>query len=208
MTIVKICGITNVHDATMATDLGADLLGFNFFPGSPRFISAEKAKEIVGEIGSRSETVGVFVNEKVDLILKIADESNVDTIQLHGDETNAYIKEIRKRCGRSVIKAWRPTGEFDRGIFDGSDADAILIDSYSPHLYGGTGEVSNWKAAGKAAAIFPKVFLAGGLNPENVGAAIETVRPYAVDAASGVEAEKGRKDMKKLRDFIRIAKET
>ena len=208
MTLVKICGITDLNDARTAASLGADLLGFNFYPLSPRYIDPKNARQIVDELNGKAVTVGVFVNESVDLVLKIADESNVDMIQLHGDETAEYIQEIRKRCGRRVIKAIRPTAGSDPEMFAGCDADAILIDSYSPHLYGGTGDVSDWKAARNAAAIFPKIFLAGGLTPENIRSAIESVRPYGVDVASGVEAEKGRKDPKKMRDLIRIAKET
>lgn len=207
MTVIKICGITDLEDAKMAADLGADMLGFNFYPASPRFIDPAKTKEIIEELGGRVGTVGVFVNEPVDLVLRTAGEANVDTIQLHGDETPEYVREIRKKCGLKVIKAFRVLRDTDLRALDGYGVDAILLDSYSRDLYGGTGELSDWEAARQAVSTFPKVFLAGGLNAENVKFAIETVRPYAVDVASGVEAAKGRKDPIKLRDFIRNARE-
>ena len=206
MTVVKICGITNTDDARIATDLGADMIGFNFFTGSPRYIAPKTAAEIVEAIGRDVDTVGVFVNEDVDLVLNIADKTGIKAIQLHGDETPDHVRMIRKKSDLKIIKALRFSGPLEAENFDPYDADAFLVDSYSPHRYGGTGELSDWDTAREAVAVYPRVFLAGGLTPANVGSAISIVRPFGVDVASGVESSDRRKDPEKLRDFIHNAK--
>ncbi len=206
MTVVKICGITNLDDARIAAMLGADALGFNFYTKSPRFISPDATREIINEIGESVVTVGVFVNEPVERVQRVASETDIDMIQFHGDETAGYVEECKKRCGLEVIKAFRISEASDLSTIEDYPIDFILIDAYSPILYGGTGEKTDWDLAQRFAEEHPKVYLAGGLNAENVKIAIQTVRPYAVDVASGVESVRGQKDHKKLEEFIRNAK--
>ncbi|CAN5330317.1 phosphoribosylanthranilate isomerase [soil metagenome] len=206
MTFIKICGITNLDDARVAAAFGADSLGFNFYTKSPRFIAHGAAREIINEVGESVMTVGVFVNEPVERVQQMASEADIGMIQLHGDETAEYVKEIKKRCGLEVIKAFRISQASEIGMIDDFAADDILLDAYSPILYGGSGETTDWGLARRFAEAHPKVYLAGGLNAENVKIAIKTVRPFAVDVASGVESVNGRKDQKKLEEFIRNAK--
>lgn len=209
MTKIKICGITNFEDARLAIDLGADMLGFNFYEKSPRYVSPAEATYIVRELyaGSIAPTVGVFVNENPDRLLRIATHLNIDVIQLHGDESPSYVKETRDRSGLSVIKAFRiPQDASLESIEEYHNLDGVLLDAYSPSVYGGSGEVTNWSFAKQASKRFPFVYLAGGLNPENVADAVREVQPFAVDVASGVELSPGKKDAKKLEAFIRNAK--
>ncbi len=208
MTFVKICGITNLDDARIAAGFGADAMGFNFYTESSRYIAPEAAKEIILEVGASVRTVGVFVNAPLERVQKVVSEANLDMIQLHGNETAQYVKEIKKRCGLEVIKAFRISNDSDPSVINDYHADAILLDANSPNFYGGSGETADWDLARQVAEAHPRVYLAGGLNVENVNRAIETVRPYAVDVASGVETVKGRKDHKKLAEFIRNAKDS
>jgi phosphoribosylanthranilate isomerase len=206
MTLVKICGITNVEDARLATRLGCDALGFNFYAVSPRSVAPDLVREIISEVGDRVQTAGVFVNEPVDDLLRTAEATGIDSVQLHGDETPEYVNYLRGRCDLNIWKAFRISREFDRHVIERYEIDAILIDAYSPDVFGGSGRMTDRSVAKKIAARYPKVYLAGGLTPENVKASIESVRPFAVDVATGVESARGRKDATKLEDFIRNAK--
>lgn len=208
MTLVKICGITNIEDAKVAADLGADMIGLNFYRPSPRYVPLHLAKEIAEEVRGRVKLVGVFVNETVANVTSLARSVGLDAVQLHGDETPEDVLEVGDKCPTKVIKALRPRREIDLRVFHRYEAEGFLIDSCSDHLYGGTGKVGNWEIARKAAVIFPRVILAGGLDPGNLRSAIDTVRPFAVDVAGGVELVKGRKDPSKMGEFIRIAKQT
>ena len=202
MTFVKICGITNLEDALIAIDTGADILGFNFYPKSPRYICPEAAGQIIEKTLDRVWTAGVFVNEKVEQIYEATLASHIDVVQLHGDEPASYQLDIHIWLGLDIIKAIPTSGGFDKKWLEDDPDTSILVDGSSPGLYGGTGEVADWEKSKAIAASHPRVYLAGGLTRENVADAIRIVKPYAVDVASGVESSPGKKDPKKLENFI------
>ena len=202
MVKVKICGITNLDDALAAADYGADALGFVFFKKSPRYISPAKAKAIVKKLPPFISSVGVFVNEDNIIVEKIAGRTGIDVIQLHGDEPpNAC------NLSRPVIKAIRVKSIDNLEIISQfkNKVSAFLLDTYTPEIFGGTGQIFNWDIAIEAKQ-FGRIILAGGLTPENIRQAIRRVRPYAVDVSSGVEAEKGKKDHLKLNLFLKRSK--
>ena len=202
MVKVKICGITNLDDAMAAADFGADALGFVFFKNSPRYISPANAKKIIKKLPPFISTVGVFVNENKKNIEKIVLQTGINIIQLHGDETP-------KACNLSkpVIKAIRVKSIETLGLVSKykDKVSVFLLDTYTPEVFGGTGQVFNWDIAVEAKK-FGRVILAGGLTPENIEKAVRLVHPYAVDVSSGVEAEKGKKDHLKMKLFIERAK--
>lgn len=201
MVRVKICGITNIEDALQAVNEGADALGFVFHEKSPRFIFPEQAAVIIKALPPFVQAVGLFVNSDIDFVNAAADLCRLDIVQLHGDETPEYCGMVERR----VIKAFR--------IKDITSLDPIrdyrvaghLLDAWSPAAYGGTGVTFNWEIA-KVAEKYAPVILAGGLTPDNVRQAVERVAPYAVDVSGGVEAAPGKKDIGKVREFIRRAK--
>ena len=210
MVKVKICGITNLSDALAAIEAGADLLGFNFYEPSPRFIQPEHASEIIERIrhdqASDVELVGVFVNEAVDSLLQIVKQSGVDTVQLHGDESPQMCHDLAARLnGRQIIKALRVTDDFDVNDTTRYAVGAIMLDAFSQTLRGGTGKTIDWEIARAAAERVARLFLSGGLSPENVAEAIVRVRPFAVDACSSLEAAPGRKDPSRMKAFVRAA---
>jgi len=202
MTKVKICGITNLEDATLSAKFGADALGFNFYKKSARYILPAKAKEICVEIPKRILKVGVFVNESLDRICEVAKLVSLDAIQLHGDERVEFVKELKVRTNLEIIKAFRVSEDFQPEDVLQFKADAVLLDSFSKKEYGGTGEIFDWTIAKRVCEIVPRLYLAGGLRAENVALAIEKVSPFAVDACSSLESEKGFKNPQKVRDFI------
>lgn len=194
---VKICGITRPEDADLAVELGASALGFIFWPGSPRYISHHLAGDIVRRNAGRVQSVGVFVDQPPDEVVRIMDVVGLDIAQLHGGESPEYCRQIR----RQVIKA---IGLHDGGppMLDQYDPEMlILIDAHDPSRYGGTGRTVNWNSA-RGIAAARKTVLSGGLNPENIVRAVETVRPYGVDASSGVESAPGVKDAARLKLFF------
>ncbi|MDE0198229.1 MAG: phosphoribosylanthranilate isomerase [Caldilineaceae bacterium] len=226
MTHVKICGITSFEDGLCAASAGADYLGFIFFEKSPRYIAPEAAGEITSrlaehlsdssrrmasgaEAGQTPHFIGVFVNESLEAVEKTICHANLDFAQLHGEETPAMLEALRGRG----FKALRPTSaaeaEIEAEWYAGlgpSSGPQLLVDAYDPNEYGGTGKRADWKAAAGLGRIYPRLVLAGGLTPKNVVAAVEVVRPWAVDVCSGVEFEPGRKDPDKVREFIFSAK--
>ena len=204
MTLVKICGITDIEDAVLARDLGAMAIGLNFVPASPRYVTPEAAREIVETLSSTVECIGVFVNESPDMILAIAEKAKLDGLQLHGDESAAFVHIIRKESGLKVIKAFRISDDFDRNVIDDYEADGVLLDSFSRAAYGGTGETFDWAVAASLADVHTNVFLAGGIDPENIAQAIEVVCPFAVDVCSGVECSKGKKDPEKMKELFAV----
>lgn len=206
MTKVKICGITNLEDALLAAEYGADMLGFNFYAKSPRYISPENALEIIEKLPKGIGKVGVFVNETQKRLLDIAKLTGIDTFQLHGDETPEFVSELRPQTGLPIIKAMRVAENFATEHAMRYSVDAILLDTYSQNAFGGTGEAFEWQKAIALARNVERLFLAGGLHPDNVADAIRKVGPYAVDVASGVESAKGKKDAAKLKEFIENAK--
>ncbi len=202
MSRVKICGITNLEDALLAAELGADALGFNFYERSPRCISPEMAAMIIAELPPGIYTVGVFVNETSDRIAAIAEIAKLDAVQLHGEETPAFARELKLRTNLEIIKAFRVSASFEPEVVLQYDVDAILLDAYNAKGYGGTGETFNWEVAKRVQNIFPKMYLAGGLTEVNIEHAIREISPFYADVCSGVESRKGVKDKEKLHALI------
>ncbi len=192
---LKVCGITSIEDARVAIDCGAEYLGFNFYPKSPRYISPASARAIIERLPGEIVTVGIFVNEaQPECVVEILRESGAQMAQLHGDEAPDYCASVG--AGR-VIKALRAGDGFNaRRVLD-YPASAILLDAFDPRLYGGTGKTTNWEVAREAAKL-TKIFLAGGLSPDNIAEAVRAVEPFAVDVNSGVESTPGRKDKSRL----------
>ncbi len=208
MTKVKICGITNLDDALLSAKFGADALGFNFYPKSSRYISPEKAREIIEQLPKEVLKVGVFVNENLEKISEIASIAKLDAIQLHGEETPEYARELKAKANLEIIKAFRVSPEFKPEDVLQYEVDAVLLDAYSPKEHGGTGETFDWEIARKVQEIFPQMYLAGGLSKENVNRAIKIVQPFAIDACSLIEKEKGRKNVLKTQSFLRTVKDS
>ncbi len=202
MTKIKICGITNIEDAEAAIAFGADALGFIFFQESPREISPQGAAAIIAKLPAFITTVGVFVDKPREEILKIVDQTGVSVIQLHGEESPEACLLPRKIIKGVRVKALESLEPLRR--YQGL-VSAFLLDTFAPHMPGGTGQVFNWDIAVEAKA-FGRIILAGGLTPENISEAIRRVRPYAVDVSSGVELEKGKKDHHKMKLFIERAR--
>ena len=206
MTRVKICGVSDPADARRVADLGAWALGMIFWPDSPRACSLANAETIGGELQRRLELVGVFVNAPLDDVAATADRCNLTVVQLHGDEGPAYCREVARRTGAKVMKAVRVRDAAQLHDLQRFHTDFHLLDAYSPRTPGGTGETFDWELAQRHPRTPPMV-LSGGLNPDNVGAAIEMARPFAVDVASGTELAPGRKDPAKLTAFVRAVEE-
>jgi phosphoribosylanthranilate isomerase len=204
MTFIKICGITNVKDALVAVAAGADALGFNFYKPSPRYISPQNAREIIEQLPTAVLTVGVFVNEELPFVERIADEAGVHALQLHGDESPDYCRELA--ADRDVIKTFAVSETFDTRTVHAYNVAAIMLDTKHNNLRGGTGRVLDWSIASRVNQLVPKLFLAGGLSPENIEGAIEAVRPYAVDACSALEDSPGKKNHERMRSFIETAR--
>jgi phosphoribosylanthranilate isomerase len=204
MTFVKICGITNLEDALFASEAGADALGFVFHKKSPRYIAPERAWDIIKRLPPFVVTVGVFADQDAEDIRRVAAESNVDAVQLHGNESPEYCSSIGKR----IIKAIRVRDIESLIDIKKYNVSAFLLDTYDKELRGGTGRIFNWEIAREAKAINKRIIIAGGLTPENVSEAIKIVEPYGVDVSGGVESEKGKKDHQKIKAFIeRVKKE-
>ena len=206
VTKVKICGITNLDDARLSIKFGADMLGFNFYHGSKRYVSPEEVDAFVQELDPSISKIGVFVNASIEEILFARTLGNLDTVQLHGDETAEFISEVRKNMDTRIIKAVRIVSQKEMDELATLGADGFLLDSFSATEYGGTGRAFDWSLASESSARSGNIYLAGGLTAENVADAIRIVQPYAVDVASGVESSPGKKDPNKLEAFIRNAK--
>lgn len=192
---LKICGITSLADARAALDCGAQYLGFNFYRPSPRYIAPPEARRIIEQLPRAIVSVGIFVNQDQPAdVLELLQASGAQLAQLHGDETADYCAQIG---AERVIKALRVGPQFQPRDVLRYPAAAILLDAYDKNLYGGTGKTANWELA-RAAATLIKIFLAGGLSPDNIVAAVRAVAPFAVDVNSGVESAPGRKDITKL----------
>ena len=199
MTKIKICGFTNADNAREAALAGVDAIGLVFYEKSPRNVDINSAREIVAALPPFVNRVGLFVNSNPSFIDEVLCEVPLDTLQFHGDEgvidctqyQMPFIKSVRVSLDTNVTQI----------ADDFSQASALLLDSYNSHTYGGTGEVFDWSLA--CVEIELPIILAGGLNSDNVAEAIKQVRPYAVDASSGVESEPGVKDVDKIIAFIR-----
>jgi phosphoribosylanthranilate isomerase len=198
MTGVKICGITNLEDAEASTLAGADAIGFIFYPESPRCITPDRAREISGKLPGRVCRVGVFVDQEAEGVRRIAQICGLDFIQLHGNESPDYCRAFSPSV---LIKAVSIQKEEDLALLKDYPVRAILADAHDPVRRGGTGKTCDWNLARKAGERH-RLILSGGLNPQNILPAIETVRPLAVDIGSGVEARPGKKDPGKIKELM------
>ena len=208
MTKVKICGITNLEDALHAVECGADYLGFNFYEKSLRYIAPGAACDLISKLPNGTLSVGVFVNKPINDVLDIAVQSFVDIVQLHGDERPRDAELVQIHLGLRVIKAFRVSSSFDTESVQEFQDCSVLVDANSPGQYGGTGQIADWKAARVLVENGRQIYLAGGLSVDNVACAIDAVRPYAVDIASGVESSPGKKDPAKVEAFISAVRRT
>jgi phosphoribosylanthranilate isomerase len=216
MTWVKICGITNLEDALTAIDAGADALGFVFFEKSPRKITGEQARQIIQQLPSHIETVGVFVAGANDNIAEIAEQSQLSSVQVHLRSKDTDSPTAPLSAGRKHYLAVSANDFFDHDNADfavsknGSNAaewiHAVFLDSGTAQQPGGTGKVFDWHkalaTAGRIQRSGLRLVVAGGLTPKNVAEAMRTLKPWGVDVSSGVEGGPGEKDPEKVRDFI------
>lgn len=218
-TRVKICGVTTAAEALMAARAGADLLGLNFYPPSPRCITLAQAREICDQLGeelsdSRPLLVGVFVNEEPARIADICAGAGLDGAQLSGDETpdallatsNQGTRVFKSLRPQSVAEARESAQQFLLPQAGDRLLPALLLDAWHPALYGGSGELAGADVFHALAGEVPRLMLAGGLNPENVAERVRALRPWGVDVASGVERAPGVKDPASVRAFIAAAK--
>jgi phosphoribosylanthranilate isomerase len=194
---VKICGITNYDDAVAAMDMGADLLGFNFYPDSPRYVTPEKAERIINKLPGFMDTAGVFVNASVEQIHKTKAVCPLDWVQLHGDEDPTFCRSLLTHNVKTM-KAIRVKNQKDIESANSFFTDAVLLDAFDPDKYGGTGLTFDWNIIGH---ISKRVFLAGGINPDNAAAAVE-LGVYGIDVCSGIELRPGKKDHRKMRKLF------
>jgi phosphoribosylanthranilate isomerase len=201
MTLIKICGITSLQDALSAVDAGADALGFNFYPASSRYVAPSAVRTIIDELPRHILTVGVFVNAgSPNSVRQIASEAGISALQLHGDESPEFCSDLGDWY---VIKVLAMKGEFDPEQAHRYKVWAFMADTFDPKLRGGTGRIADWSLARKLSETVPRMFLAGGLSPDNVRTAISIVKPYAVDACSSLEIEPGVKDPKRVQMFVK-----
>ena len=214
MVRIKICGITSLAEARAAIAAGADMLGFNFYRPSPRFIEPKDARTVIetlrAEIKALPRTVtmvGVFVSEPAESIVRIAEESGVAAVQLHGDESVEYCRKLKTLLpDRFLIKVIRASGNAVTERAAEYEVDAIMLDAFDAELRGGTGRVVDWNLARHTREAVSRLFLAGGLSPENVSDAISKVQPYAVDACSALESSPGHKDPERMNAFVRAVR--
>ncbi len=199
-TRIKICGITTLDDAELAVEAGAWAVGVILWPDSPRACDLEQAELIARTLKRRAEVCGVFVNAPLDELTEQIDALGLSMVQLHGEEGPVYCEELRRRTGVKIIKAARVGGGADLQAVEPFRTDFHLLDTYHENLRGGTGETWDWELIKRRRSKVPLI-LSGGLTPDNVGAAIRAVNPYAVDTASGTDASPGHKDPAKVIAF-------
>jgi phosphoribosylanthranilate isomerase len=215
MTWVKICGMTNLEDALTAVEAGADAVGFVFYEKSPRNISVEAAREIVGTLPERVDKIGVFVNEPPERVSAIADEAGLTAVQLHGDEYMSPKQYALRRktffCLPVVDMLREMSGQSSFfGIQRFPRDAAVLLDSGNQEQRGGTGRTFAWGEAYAFVSVLQKLYpvvIAGGLSSSNVGWAVEYLKPWGVDVVSGVEAQPGTKDPEKVRAFVKAVRD-
>ena len=201
VTKVKICGITRLQDALDACDLGADILGFNFVPASPRYLNPYTAREIISSMPPFVTNIGVFADEELSVLNDMAGFLNLDAVQLHGSEDAQYCRKVIN----PVVKAVRVSSPADLEGLDEYDVSAYLLDARVEDVLGGSGRTFPWEIAKKFCRD-RKIFVAGGLTPENVSGAVTTLTPFGVDTASGVEVLPGIKDPALVERFINAAR--
>lgn len=217
MTKVKICGLTTYEDALASAQAGADMLGFNFFKQSPRYISPDDAsalcRRLRDELGADCPLlIGLFVNEAVGVISVTCEKVGLRFVQLSGDESVEMVTELKGMAYKSIrppnkVLALDDANYFSPAMPTDERIPSLLLDAYHPKLYGGTGEQASVDVALAVKAIVPRMMLAGGLTPENVGERVRQIQPWGVDVASGVEIEPGRKDAAKVRTFVEAVRE-
>ena len=195
---VKVCGITRLEDADLAADHGATAIGFIFWPGSPRYISPQDARQIVRRKAAGVKAVGVFVDEPVERVRQIAALVGLDLVQLHGTESTSVVRSLSRAGEATVIKAVGLTNGAAPDLTGFDDDVLILLDAHDPARHGGTGRTIDWETA-RRIALSRRTILSGGLNPENVGEAVSAVQPYGIDVSSGVESAPGVKDAMRLK---------
>ena len=201
-TRVKICGITSVADGQAAAEAGADLIGLMFYEPSPRYVSLDAAAGIARALPPEVQRVGVFVNPTTELVRRAIGECQLSLLQFHGDEPPDFCTQF----GLMSLKAFRIRDAASLDALPNYETDGYLLDAYSPEARGGTGEKFNWDLAVEAQKFGRPIFLAGGLTPANVAAAVKQVQPFAVDVSSGVESAPSKKDPAKVKAFIAAAK--
>ena len=199
---VKICGITNLDDATAAVEAGADALGFMFYEPSPRNVQIECVAKIVQKLPLWVLKVGVFVDPDPELVMTALGNCGLNLLQFHGEESPDFCASF----GVMSMKAFRVKDEESLAQIPSYRTDVYLLDSYVAGKQGGTGEKFNWELAVEAKKFGKPIFLAGGLTPQNVGEAVRKVQPYGVDVSSGVESSPGKKDHDKIWNFIQAAR--
>ena len=204
---VKVCGLRSLENSVACVEAGAEMLGFNLWPGSKRYIAFEEAKEWLGTLEGKVERVALFVNAEGREIETVWESGLVDLVQLHGDESPEFCQGLAD-AGIAVMRAIRVREESDLDAIAGYPGERVLLDAFVKGAFGGTGESFDWSLARVAAERFPdrKIVLSGGLTPENVAEAISQASPWGVDVASGVESEPGVKDPEKIRAFLAAAK--
>src|SRR5688572_20204015 len=197
MTKIKICGIKTIDDALAAMDAGADLIGFNFYPKSPRYIDVGQCRDIMSVMRKYGHItfVGVFVNASIAEIRATMETAALTLAQLHGEETSEIVQSFHGRAFKAFRGVPQSIDEFAR-----NESPAFLLDASVKGAYGGTGITADWSAAAELAKQYP-LLLAGGLTPENVAEAVRQVHPWGVDVASGVESVPGKKDLAKMKAF-------
>ena len=194
---VKICGITNYDDAAAAIDMGADLLGFNFYAKSPRYVNPNEVKKIISKLPAFVNIAGVFVNESFEHVKDTIEQCDLNWVQFHGDEPPKYC-EAFVSLNVKTIKAVRVKDKQDIETAEDFFTDAVLLDAFDPDKYGGTGLTFDWNIIGH---IGKRIFLAGGINPDNVVKAVE-LGVYGIDVCSGIETEPGKKDHEKMKKLF------
>ena len=199
---VKICGITSVDDAQIAVEAGADAIGLVFYAPSPRAVSIEQAREIAASVGPLVTVVGLFVNADEALVCKVLANVALHVLQFHGDESSEFCEQFQRPYMKAI--RMRPELDVSQAIAEYPSAAGILLDAYRPGVPGGTGETFDWQRVPAQAA--KPIVLAGGLTPENVALAVQSIRVYGVDVSGGVEFAPGKKDAQKVEQFIHSAK--
>ena len=201
---IKICGVTNANDARACVELGADMIGFNFYPASPRYMEPAIVRRIVDMLLTRTSAVGVFVDAEPAEIRKLARTAGLRCVQLHGHTTPESCNELAREF--RVIRALSTDARFEPKHTAEFPHCDILIDAYHPELRGGTGQTCDWSAARETLRFARFLILSGGLDAQNVGRAIAAVTPHAVDVCSGIESAPGVKNHRALEQFITVVR--